>query len=150
MQRESGGRLSAAALKWIAAAAMTADHTGIVFGAALPEWAAACLRIAGRVSLPLFCFFVAEGARRTRSRGKYALRLLAFAFASEIPFDLMLSGRPFDPLCQNVLFTLLFGLLAVWAAAAAGNTRCIFTTLCTCWRFTCCPFCSYESPPWAW
>ena len=111
MHRESGGRLSAAALKWIAAAAMTADHIGIVFGAALPEWAAACLRIAGRVSLPLFCFFVAEGARRTRSRGKYALRLLAFAFASEIPFDLMLSGRPFDPLCQNVLFTLLFGLL---------------------------------------
>ena len=60
MHRESGGRLSAAALKWIAAAAMTADHIGIVFGAALPEWAAACLRIAGRVSLPLFCFFVAD------------------------------------------------------------------------------------------
>ncbi len=129
MQQESGGRLSAAALKWIAAAAMTADHIGIVFGAALPEWAAACLRIAGRVSLPLFCFFVAEGARRTRSRGKYALRLLAFAFASEIPFDLMLSGRPFDPLCQNVLFTLLFGLLAVWAADSLRR-RPAYAVLC--------------------
>ena len=65
MQRDSGVGLSAAALKWIAAAAMTADHIGIVFSAALPAGAQLILRTAGRIALPLFCFFVAEGARRT-------------------------------------------------------------------------------------
>ena len=116
MQRDSGVGLSAAALKWIAAAAMTADHIGIVFSAALPAGAQLILRTAGRIALPLFCFFVAEGARRTGRPGRYALRLLAFALVSEVPFDLMLAGRLFDLLRQNVLFTLLLGLLAVLAA----------------------------------
>ncbi len=41
----------------------------------------------------------------------------------------MLSGRPFDPLCQNVLFTLLFGLLAVWAADSLRR-RPAYAVLC--------------------
>lgn len=114
------GRLSGSALKWIAAAAMTADHIGLVLCGALPAAAYTALRSVGRLAMPVFCFFVAEGARRTGSLRGYALRLLIFALAAEVPFDLISSGRPFDAAGQNVMFTLLAGLVA---AAAVERMR---------------------------
>ena len=68
---------------------------------------------AGRIAFPIFAFQIAEGARHTSDFRRYALRLLAFACVSEIPFDLMYASTAFYPFHQNVMFTLLLGLLAV-------------------------------------
>lgn len=67
----------------------------------------------GRIAFPLFCFFIVQGFIHTRNRMKYALRLLIFAFISEVPFDLVSSNVIFDPGYQNVFFTLFLGLAAL-------------------------------------
>lgn len=73
----------------------------------------------GRLAFPIFAFLVAEGFVRTRSRARYARRLLIFALVSEVPFDLLAVGRLVYPLRQNVLCTFLIALgcmqLLEWA-----------------------------------
>lgn len=64
----------------------------------------------GRLAFPIFAFLVAEGFVRTRSRARYARRLLIFAIVSEVPFDLLAAGRPVYPFHQNVLWTFLIAL----------------------------------------
>lgn len=75
----------------------------------------------GRLAFPIFAFLVAEGFVRTRSRARYARRLLIFAIVSEAPFDLLAAGRPVYPFHQNVLWTFLVALgcmqLLEWAKA---------------------------------
>ena len=77
------------------------------------------MRIIGRVAFPIFAFMIAMGARFTHDIRKYLLRLLVFALISEIPFDLAFGfagpGKPVEFTHQNVYFTLLFGLLSLYA-----------------------------------
>ena len=77
----------------------------------------------GRIAFPIFAFQIAEGARHTSDFRRYALRLLAFALVSEIPFDLMYASTVFYPFHQNVMFTLLLGLLAVRGLDRARRKR---------------------------
>lgn len=103
--------LSASVLKVVAVAVMVCDHASVVFnGQTLNAW-----RMIGRLGFPIFAFFIAEGAGRTKNIYKYMLRLALFALISEVPFDLAFWGSWFYPAYQNVFFTLLMGLMAIWA-----------------------------------
>lgn len=71
------------------------------------------MRMIGRLGFPIFCFLLVEGFQHTHDVKKYAARLFAFCIISEVPFDLLLAGKPFDLGYQNVFFTLLIGLLTM-------------------------------------
>ncbi len=107
--------LSAAALHLLAMTFMLMDH---LWATLLPgqEW----LTCVGRLAFPMFAFMTVEGYFHTRSFKRYALRLLAFALLSEIPFDLMYGGTWFYPFHQNVIWTLLLALLGI---RVMENTR---------------------------
>lgn len=72
------------------------------------------MRMIGRISFPIYCFFIVEGFRHTSSKLKYLLRLLIFAAISEVPFDYAIFGTVFYPLYQNVFVTLAIGLAMLW------------------------------------
>ena len=103
------GGLTSNMLRVFAVIFMLSDHiwaTYMSFG----DW----MTYVGRMAFPIFAFQIAEGFAHTSSFKKYALRLLGFAVISEIPFNLFYSSRLFNPYHQNVLFTLLLGLLAIY------------------------------------
>ena len=104
-----GGGISANTLKLIAILLMISDHLWAAFMGYSFRW----MTYLGRLAFPIFAFQIAEGFLHTGNFKKYALRLLVFAGISEIPFNLFYSGSVFDPFHQNVLFTLLLGLLAL-------------------------------------
>ncbi len=92
---------------------MLIDHAA---AAMLPSESPAYLlcRTVGRIAFPLFCFMLVEGFYYTRSRIKYAGRLLITALVSEVPFDMVMTAKLFDWNYQNTVWTLLIGYLAIW------------------------------------
>lgn len=84
----------------------------------MPFWAFFLMQ-AALFAPPVFFLFIAEGFRYTRSRKKYAMRLLLFAVITQVPFCLVNFGTIFtvDALLNwNIFLTLFLGLLAliVW------------------------------------
>lgn len=103
--------ISSSVLKIIAVSAMFCDHFSVAFFGQT----VGVLRLIGRIAFPIFAFMIAEGASRTRNIYKYMLRLLVFGVVSEIPFDLVCARTWCSWQYQNVYFTLLLGLIAIWA-----------------------------------
>ncbi|MCD8120133.1 MAG: conjugal transfer protein TraX [Lachnospiraceae bacterium] len=117
--------ITAGQLKLLAAATMLVDHIGYLFfdGSFFYE----PMRVIGRLSFPLYCFFLVEGLTHTRNVFRYMGRLLLFALLSELPFDLMVYRNDISFVFQtpakilrifsgkqNVLWTLLIGLIVIW------------------------------------
>ncbi|MDO4451737.1 MAG: TraX family protein [Lachnospiraceae bacterium] len=96
-------------LKLIAVITMIIDHVGLFF---FPEHI--LFRIIGRISFPIFAFLIVEGFYHTRDIWKYMIRLGVFAVLSEIPFDLLTTGKVLDLRHQNVFFTLLIGVILMY------------------------------------
>jgi hypothetical protein len=102
--------LNANTLRLLACALMLCDHmwATVVPGNVWMTWL-------GRLAFPIFAFQIAEGLFHTSNFKKYAIRLLIFGIVSEIPFDLVYGSTILYPFHQNVMFTLLLGLLAIKA-----------------------------------
>lgn len=96
-------------LKLIAIISMAVDHVGAIL---YPD--IIVFRIIGRLAFPIFAFLLVEGFFNTKSVSKYALRLLVFALISEVPFDIAFTGKILEFTHQNVMFTLLLGLIVVY------------------------------------
>ena len=116
--------ISVASLHIIAMTFMLMDH---LWATLLPaqDW----LTCAGRLAFPIFAFMAVEGYFHTHNFKKYALRLLMFAILSEVPFDLMYGGTWFYPVHQNVIWTLLMGLLGIRLMEAVREKQKIWVYL---------------------
>ena len=81
---------------------MTIDHIGAILYPQIDLF-----RIIGRIAFPLYCYLLVLGVESTRNVKNYFVRLVAFAFISQIPFFLALD---YDPLSLNIFFTLAAGI----------------------------------------
>ena len=99
--------LDGTTLKIIAMISMVFDHVGDMFfpGVMWP-------RMIGRLAMPIFSFFIAEGFAHTRDKKKYLGRLGLFALISEIPFDLAFDGK-LGPGHQNIMLTFFLAASAL-------------------------------------
>ncbi len=100
--------LDAFTLKMIAIITMVIDHMGAVLFPGT-VW----FRVIGRLSFPIFAFFIAEGFVHTRNILKYLLRMLFFAVVTEPVFDYAFYGRLYSGY-QNVMFTFLAALVGLY------------------------------------
>lgn len=119
--------LDGAALKWIAMCSMLIDHIGAVIlepsGRVFLYPLSLLLRILGRPAFLIYCFLLVEGFVHTRDRKRYGRNLLLFGLISEIPFNLAVANRVFDPMHQNVFFELFIGFLILcWIERAEKKT----------------------------
>lgn len=126
---ESKSKLSGTGLKIFACIAMLIAHTvssgvWIQTMSLLPlqwehvimlNWLGSVLqRTIGRMAFPIFGFLLVEGARKTGNMRKYVDWLGITAIIFEMPFDLALFGSLGDTTHQNVMVTLLLGLMALY------------------------------------
>lgn len=132
-QEDMGGSFSRCQLKLLIAVTMVADHVGYMLVPVPQEpsdlgmifcWLLYyVLRLVGRLTYPLVCFFLLQGMHHTHDRKKYLLRIFLFALFSEIPFDLAINGRLVDWTGQNVLFTLFIGLVMLYLLERIQRTK---------------------------
>lgn len=95
-------------LKLIAICAMVCDHVAwgfVDFYTPLGQ----ILHIIGRLTIPIMCFFIAEGFRHTSGRKGYVKRMMFFWIVAILPFYLFFH-EVYD-YRQNIIFDLLLGLL---------------------------------------
>ena len=99
--------LNATRLRILALVLMLLDH---LWATVVPgnNW----MTYVGRMAFPIFAFQAAEGYHHTHDFKGYCKRLAIFALVSEIPFNLMIFSSPIFPFHQNVMLSLLLGLLA--------------------------------------
>jgi len=86
---------------------MLIDHIGFLL---FPR--VALLRYIGRLALPIFAFFIAEGCIHTRSRRKYFLTVLALALVCQVAYfieDIM--GGAVTCINLNILFTFALSIV---------------------------------------
>jgi len=90
-------------IKLVAFSSMLMDHTGVVFFPNDLTW-----RIVGRIAFPLFAYQLSVGYEHTSNKRSFALRLLLFAFLSQLSYYLVRGEW-----VLNIFFTLLIGLGAI-------------------------------------
>lgn len=99
--------MSSFVLKFFACVCMFCDHFGDTFFNSITIF-----NYIGRFAFTIFCFQIVQGYLHTHNIKKYILRLSIFAFISQIPF-MFFYNVTLNSFAVNVIFTLLFGLLAI-------------------------------------
>ncbi len=108
----STGGLTKAHLQYLAIIAMVVDHTAWAF-LDFNTPVGFVLHIFGRLTLPIMCFFIAEGFAHTSNIKKYIMRMAIFAIISILPFYLFFHEE--YGYRQNIIFDELLALLALCA-----------------------------------
>lgn len=91
-------------LKLIALITMIIDHIGLLL---LPEMK--LFRIIGRLSFPIFAYFIAEGWYYTKNKAKYTLLIAIFALITQPIYHFTLSDTKL-----NILFTFLLAIALMY------------------------------------
>ncbi len=120
------------ALKIIALISMVIDHIGLVF---FPNYI--IFRLIGRLSFPIFAFFVAEGWFYTRSKKKYTLLMFIFMVISWFPYCLALDLPLYTVNVMGVFLLSIFGMFLI-DRIRLNNTKkvmyiatfCVFLLIC--------------------
>lgn len=86
--------------------------------------AASILTLLSALALPIYAKLLWEGWKHTHDQGRYLLRLVVCALVSEIPYDLVNSGKVLDLQHQGPLWALVFAavMLAVLRQLAAKRS----------------------------
>lgn len=109
LTNKKGFQLTAFDLRLIAIISMVCDHAAKSLNFSYYD---IFFLIIGRLAFPLFAFQLVQGYTHTRNFKKYCKRLLIFAIISEIPYNIFVGGGSLiNPFYQNVLWTMLIGLL---------------------------------------
>jgi diguanylate cyclase (GGDEF)-like protein len=97
-------------LQLIAVLAMVTDHIAWGF---FEFWSPAgqVMHVIGRLTIPIMCFFIAEGFKKTHNLYKYLGRLAAFDVLSVVPFYLFFHAEFGHR--QNILFDHMLSILAL-------------------------------------
>lgn len=72
------------------------------------------LQAASTCCVPIFAFSLIEGFTHTSSVSKYLMRIGLLAVASEIPFDLVFSGKLVDTSRQNPVLAMVLGIILLY------------------------------------
>lgn len=120
-------------LKYLAIIMMIIDHVTLFFiNPQTDSILYSIFRLLGRLTIPIMCYFIAEGFIYTKSKFKYGLRLAVFAIISQFAFTFALNGtiltwKLFTD--WNVIVTLLIGYLIIVCYEYFDN-KYIKTLLC--------------------
>ena len=108
-------------LKWIALLLMIVDHIAYVIHDFIPFELYIIMRGIGRLSFPVFVYYVVLGLGRTSNLKSYMLRLFAFAVFAEIAkrmFDI------FQHSSLNVIFSLfIYGVIYMLIEGRLGKLK---------------------------
>ena len=114
LQRKVGFPMNRDAIKMIAMFTMLLNHIANAFLPAGQPLTNAFLYI-GYFTAVTMCYFLVEGYGYTRSKGKYAGRLLGFAVLAQLPYQLAFPEYGIAGFVQfNMLFTLLLCFLVLY------------------------------------
>ena len=98
--------MSSFVLKLIGIISMLCDHIGFAF------FNHSFLRIIGRIAFPIFAFQAVIGYEHTKDVKKHLIKMMIFAFISQIPFSLLYITLK-QRFTLNVMFTIILGLFSI-------------------------------------
>lgn len=120
--------LTNSSLKLVAMFCMLADHIPWIIWSLTTNmntlsnnWVADVMHMFGRIAFPIFAFCIAEGYRHTHNLKKYTQRVGIMALLSIIPFALVFGSKLGYIIPQNTVFTLFFGLCALYFSDKFGT-----------------------------
>lgn len=106
-------------LKYIAIIAMVLDHFAVLF-IQPSNYMYSILRVIGKLTAPIMCYFLTEGYIHTSSKKRYGTRLFIFSIISQFAFSLAFYNKIFT-FNLNMIFTLFLCFLVLLSYEKINN-----------------------------